>query len=536
MKALIICLLLFIISGCVKKDVPTTGAIHGVVRESETGQPLSGCSVMLMPTGMTATTGGDGSFQFEDLLPDTYSVEVSCYGYYTNKKSIIVGVSESSMSVDILLTKYDPNNRLAELGAMKVSEVTFRSARVECEIIEQGSSSVTERGFIYSETPDVTVATATKQIVKTTEDIFSATLNNLAEKTDYYVAAYAINGRGTAYSEVMKFTTGDASSVTAPTNVIYVSVSGNNANDGLSWSKAKKTIKAAIDLATKDNQIWVSIGSFQEIVTPKDGVPIYGGFEGNESTTETRTKQTTIKALKCEAYSEKTVFNGFEIKSNSSSDNSYLKDNAALENCRITGMTLQISGSTEIQIKDCIIESGRSDSYGGTISILSESCSLKMVNSFFRGNRGKVVSFGSLDMYNCVLSNNDGCIRMYGEKANLYNCTIANNNNVIDINEGKVNFYNCLVWNCPFNEQGVSQFYSLIVKTADNNNVKFKKPSSGKGYEAADWQTADWSIQAGSSCIDAGNTISFPTSEFPTDIAGEPRVIGNSIDIGAYEY
>lgn len=94
MKALIICLLLFVISGCVKKDVPTTGAIHGVVRESETGQPLSGCSVMLMPTGMTATTGGDGSFQFEDLLPDTYSVEVSCYGYYTNKKSIIVAVSE----------------------------------------------------------------------------------------------------------------------------------------------------------------------------------------------------------------------------------------------------------------------------------------------------------------------------------------------------------------------------------------------------------------------------------------------------------
>lgn len=250
MRHILICLVLVIFVGCVKKDIPTTGAIHGLVKDSETAQPLAGCSVMLMPTGATTVTGTDGSFHFQDILPDTYSVEVSCHGYYTNKKSITVGVSDASMSVDILLTRFDPNNRLAELGALKVSGVTFRSARVECEIIEQGSSSITERGFLYSETPDVTIATATKKVVKTTEDIFSVTLENLIEKTDYYVAAYAINGRGTAYSEVVKFTTGDASSIAAPSNVIYVSISGNDANDGKSWSRAKKTLKAAMDLAT----------------------------------------------------------------------------------------------------------------------------------------------------------------------------------------------------------------------------------------------------------------------------------------------
>ena len=108
---------LAVLGGCVKKDIPTTGAIHGVVKDSESAQPLVGCSVMLMPTGATTVTGTDGSFHFQDILPDTYSVEVSCHGYYTNKKSIIVGVSDASMSVDILLTRFDPNNRLAELGA-----------------------------------------------------------------------------------------------------------------------------------------------------------------------------------------------------------------------------------------------------------------------------------------------------------------------------------------------------------------------------------------------------------------------------------
>ena len=89
MKYFLISVILFSLLGCVKSEVATSGAIHGVVKDAETAQPLAGCSVMLMPTGATTVTGSDGSFHFEDIAPDTYSVEISCYGYYTNKKILL---------------------------------------------------------------------------------------------------------------------------------------------------------------------------------------------------------------------------------------------------------------------------------------------------------------------------------------------------------------------------------------------------------------------------------------------------------------
>lgn len=521
--------------------MPTTGAIHGVVKDSENAQPLIGCSVMLMPTGATTVTGTDGSFHFQDILPDTYSVEVSCHGYYSNKKSIIVGVSDASMSVDILLTKYDPNNRLAELGAVRIDAVTFKSARVECEIIDQGSSSVTERGFLYSEMPNISIATATKQIVKTTEDIFSATLTNLAEKTDYYVAAYAINGRGTAYSEIMKFTTGDAATVTAPTNVIYVSVTGNDANDGSSWSKAKKTIRSAINAATSGKQIWVSVGSYSESVTPKDGIPIYGGFSGSETSTDERTQRTGISYLTCNAYSKETIVNGFEIKSDLYTPPVKLNSNVSLENCRITNIqtdkAITITG-TYITIKECIIEGCRY--YNRLIDIEGNTA---MINCTIRGNDGYVHVGAPLTMYNCVVTNNQQGIRVSSRCA-LYNCTIANNNEygVAGLQE-EIDMYNCLVWNNSLQEHyygtnggDIHQYNCLVIKSANNQSVKFKRPSTTTGYEASDWQSADWSITTGSTCIDAGSTLLFPTENISTDIAGNPRVNGKAIDIGAYEW
>lgn len=548
MRHLLFCLLLIGLAGCVKKEIPTTGAIHGTVRDSETNQPLAGCAVMLLPTGTTATTGNDGSFHFEDLLPDTYSVEVSCYNYYTNKKSIIVGVNDASMAVDILLTRFDPNNRLAELGALRVGEVSFKSARVECEIIEQGSSSITERGFLYSETPNVTIATATKQIVKTTENIFSATLNNLAEETDYYVVAYAINGRGTAYSEEVKFTTGDASSVTAPTNVIYVAVSGNDANDGSSWSKAKKTIKAALEQATDKKQIWVSVGNYDEKITLKSGVPVYGGFKGTETTTEARTDRTKIITIGGECSSE-TIVNGFEI--GNKEETITLNGNVILKNCHIKEAG-NVSTKGKNELNNCIIEKCSKDIYSYEITY-SINGDLNMTNCFLQGNYNFAIKvYGSMSMYNCVIANNATPCGPYSPNIynpfiiaknsntviNLYNCTLASNEEIFECyyEEANINLYNCLCWNNAPIDENVIQYSCIVIDNADNSRVKLKRPSTTKGPEASDWQTADWSIEAGSSCINAGVSLYFPSDKIKTDIAGNERISGNSIDVGAYEY
>ena len=70
---------------------------------------------------------------------------------------------------------------------------------------------------------------------------------------------------------------------------------------------------------------------------------------------------------------------------------------------------------------------------------------------------------------------------------------------------------------------------------AYTNNIDldplFMSPSAGSGL-VYDGLAADWSLQAASPCIDAGN----PSGSYPpADIAGNPRVTGTSIDMGAYE-
>lgn len=62
--------------------------------------------------------------------------------------------------------------------------------------------------------------------------------------------------------------------------VIYVrSENGDDKNDGLSWSSAKKTITAALNTAsTATEAIWVAAGTYNERVTMKDAVNVLGGF------------------------------------------------------------------------------------------------------------------------------------------------------------------------------------------------------------------------------------------------------------------
>ena len=72
--------------------------------------------------------------------------------------------------------------------------------------------------------------------------------------------------------------------------VIHVSPDGNDANDGLTWATAKKTIGAAIAAApsnpTSATRIFIKEGVYSEWLTinSKNKLELYGGFSGNEDT------------------------------------------------------------------------------------------------------------------------------------------------------------------------------------------------------------------------------------------------------------
>lgn len=78
---------------------------------------------------------------------------------------------------------------------------------------------------------------------------------------------------------------------------LYVSTTGNDANNGLSWAAAKRTIQNAINTAFNTQQVWVKAGTYNERITLKAGVPVYGGFAGNETSRTQRNLAANVSII-----------------------------------------------------------------------------------------------------------------------------------------------------------------------------------------------------------------------------------------------
>ncbi len=98
--------------------------------------------------------------------------------------------------------------------------------------------------------------------------------------------------------------------------IIYVSKSGNDANNGLSWATSKLTILAGVNaaIAQPDKTVWVAVGTLPPPALPAQPAPIpyvgnviipadvavYGGFRGDEpasSPPPVRTLKTIVRPL-----------------------------------------------------------------------------------------------------------------------------------------------------------------------------------------------------------------------------------------------
>jgi hypothetical protein len=183
---------------------------------------------------------------------------------------------------------------------------------------------------------------------------------------------------------------------------------------------------------------------------------------------------------------------------------------------------------------------------------------------------GGGIGFGYLDTSEItgnVIANNEatygGACVCYNGAPNFLNNTIVNNNafskgGAWSCLTSSPTFINCIVHGNTANsgsqinlfdedsdpsfaycevEGGVAAFElngNFYTGTWQNNVDSipmFVSPSSGAGT-SVDGFAADWSLQFASKCINGGD----PTSQYPpTDIAGNPRIINSTIDIGAYE-
>jgi hypothetical protein len=60
-----------------------TAAISGIVRDAQTGEPLPGANVLLVGTGMGATTDSGGKYMVRNVPGGSYTISVTYVGYTT---------------------------------------------------------------------------------------------------------------------------------------------------------------------------------------------------------------------------------------------------------------------------------------------------------------------------------------------------------------------------------------------------------------------------------------------------------------------
>ena len=95
---------------------------------------------------------------------------------------------------------------LAIVNTLTVMEITVNSATVYGNISDDGGASVIERGVVYDLSQEPTTS-CNKVTSGSGIGSFSCNLSDLKAGCTYYIRAYAVNDKGTAYGEEISFTT-----------------------------------------------------------------------------------------------------------------------------------------------------------------------------------------------------------------------------------------------------------------------------------------------------------------------------------------
>jgi parallel beta-helix repeat protein len=319
--------------------------------------------------------------------------------------------------------------------------------------------------------------------------------------------------------------------LSADAATVYVTPKGDDANPGTSWSLPKKTVTAALIAASSDDQIWVAAGTYNERITLKAGVALYGGFAG----TETELAQRNFIA-------NLTILDGQQGGSVVTSPS------GVTVNTRIDGFTIQ-NGTGTLSLGFY--------RYGG--GIFCSSSSPTITNNIISGNVGYSAIYcnsSSPMISNNMITGNGNSFNGYGggiycessSSPMIINNTISGNynstnssgigiycksssptiiNNIITYNVNEI--YNdqggmpVLQNNCVYNPTG-NNYLGLSAGTGDINLDPLFVDRLGN----------DFHLTNSSPCIDHGINSGVQTEWL--DMDGQDRINGSHVDMGADEY
>ena len=377
--------------------------------------------------------------------------------------------------------------------------------------------------------------------------------------------------------------------VTVQSATFYVdALQADDIGAGTSWATAKKTIQAAVDLTADGDMVMVTNGLYSigggvapgsslmnrvcitNDITLKSvngpSVTIIEGAPGSNGSNDTDSVRGVYmgSGSRLDGF---TVTNGYTATATYSMDimggGIWAETNCVATNCLISGCFasgggggIQMYGSTLDNctllgnwtgssgggagggtLNNCIIKNNFAGGYGGGGVA---SCTLN--RCIVVGNISLGFGGGAFDtiLNNCLITENTSTVHgggVYGGTIN--NCTVTSNTaNHTGGGTISCHVYNSVVWG---NTAVVSanDFHPGMASASGHNSCASDGLTDGvngciiANPKFVDAANGNYQLLGNSTCINAGTNSVAP---MPIDLAGNGRISGGTVDMGAYEY
>ena len=200
----------------------------------------------------------------------------------------------------------------------------------------------------------------------------------------------------------------------------YVKTNSQGIGNGSSWENASSDLQAMIDLSEADDQIWVAAGTYKPNSYPsstsctgcsnsldfafllKNGVEIYGGFEGAETNFSLRNPKQNLTTLSGDLNDDGTVKTYHVVLSIGDSEATVLD-----------GFTISGSGKNDVSSAITVKSGSVPRDYGGGVFVLNSSPAINYCT--FSNNLSKFGGAAALDnsttlFNNCIFYKNSALV------------------------------------------------------------------------------------------------------------------------------